>query len=158
MDRNTAAALENFGAVWERVRSAEGAGEGSGGELETLRGFIADEACAAAFYEAAARRFGRFSAQLRAIACEERGHLRALQAEHFLLTGELCLPPDSCPLPCGGLRALRTAWLDEQAAAEAYLKAADAARSPGPAEVYRRNAADEARHAGLLRKLIACAL
>lgn len=99
MTDSTRAALEGFSEVWARVRGEGGAAEGSGSELEVLREFIADESCAAAFYEASARRFGRFSSRLRAIACEERRHLRALQAEHFLLTGEICLPPASCPLP-----------------------------------------------------------
>ena len=87
MTDSTRAALEGFSEVWARVRGEGGAAEGSGSELEVLREFIADESCAAAFYEASARRFGRFSSRLRAIACEERGHLRALLAEHFLLTG-----------------------------------------------------------------------
>ena len=89
---------------------------------------------------------------------EERRHLRALQAEHFLLTGEICLPPASCPLPCGGLRILRTAWLDERSAAEAYLKAADTASSASLAAVYRCNAADEEHHSEILREIILCAL
>lgn len=158
MTDSTRAALEGFSEVWARVRGEGGEAEGSGSELEVLREFIADESCAAAFYEAAARRFGRFSSRLRAIACEERRHLRALQAEHFLLTGEICLPPASCPLPCGGLRILRTAWLDERSAAEAYLKAADTASSASLAAVYRCNAADEERHSEILREIILCAL
>ena len=161
MDANTKAALEGFGEVWGRVC-------GSGGkaavprqdntDLEDLRGFIADEACAAAFYEAAARRFGRFSARLREIACDERGHLRALQGEHFLLTGEICIPPAACPLPCGGLRVLRSAYLDELAAVEGYRKAADATGNAALADIYRRNASDEERHAGILKELILCTL
>ena len=70
MTDSTRAALEGFSEVWARVRGEGGAAEGSGSELEVLREFIADESCAAAFYEAAARRFGRFSSRLRAIACE----------------------------------------------------------------------------------------
>ena len=68
------------------------------------------------------------------------------------------MPPASCPLPCGGLRILRTAWLDERSAAEAYLKAADTASSASLAAVYRCNAADEERHSEILREIILCAL
>ena len=61
MTDSTRAALEGFSEVWARVRGEGGAAEGSGSELEVLREFIADESCAAACYEASARRFGRFS-------------------------------------------------------------------------------------------------
>ena len=59
MTDSTRAALEGFSEVWARVRGEGGAAEGSGSELEVLREFIADESCAAAFYEAAARRFAK---------------------------------------------------------------------------------------------------
>lgn len=158
MDKNTAAALENFGEVWERV-CGRGAESGSGGDaLETLREFIADEACAAAFYAACARRCGRFSARLRELECDERGHLRTLQGEYFLLTGEKSLPPGSCPLPRGGLQALRSAYLDELSAAEGYRLAAEAPENADLAAIYLRHASDEERHAGILKELILCAL
>lgn len=157
MNGNTKRALEDFGEVWDRV-CGKAAVEQSGSGLEELRGFIADEALAAAFYEAAARRFPRYACRLRQLAAEERGHLRALQGEHFLLEGETCLPPGSCPMPRGGLRALRGAYRDELAAAEAYRRAAgDGDRSP-LAEVYLKNAADEERHAGILKEIILEAL
>lgn len=159
MDKNTAAALENFGEVWERVcgKGAESGGTG-GDALGALREFIADEACAAAFYAACAQRGGRFDARLRELERDERAHLRTLQGEYFLLTGEKCLPPGSCPLPRGGLRALRSAYLDELAAAEGYRRAAEAPENADLAAIYLRHASDEERHAGILKELILCAL
>lgn len=159
MDKNTAAALENFGEVWERVcgKSTEGGG-GQDTVLETLREFIADEACAAAFYSACARQNGRFASRLRELERDERGHLRTLQGEYFLLTGERSLPPGSCPLPRGGLRALRSAYLDELAAAEGYRLAANAPGNADLADIYLRHASDEERHAGILKEIILCAL
>lgn len=159
MDKNTAAALENFGEVWERVcgKGAE-SGDTGGDALGALREFIADEACAAAFYAACAQRGGRFAARLRELERDERAHLRTLQGEYFLLTGEKCLPPGSCPLPRGGLRALRSAYLDELAAAEGYRRAADAPENADLAAIYLRHASDEERHAGILKELILCAL
>ena len=156
MDANTKAVLEGFDELWARVCGAGPAETDTG--LGALRGFIADEACAAAFYEAAAGRFPRFAKRLRQLAEEERGHLRRLQAEHFLLTGELLLPPGSCPLPRGGLRALRTAYCDELAAAAAYKSAAEREKSEALAGLYLSNASDEERHAGILKELIFSAL
>ena len=120
MDKNTAAALENFGEVWERVcgKGAESGGTG-GDALGALREFIADEACAAAFYAACAQRGGRFAARL---------------------------------------LALRSAYLDELAAAEGYRRAADAHENADLAAIYLRHASDEERHAGILKELILCAL
>jgi rubrerythrin len=158
MDKNTAAALENFCEVWERVCGRGAESGGAGDVLGTLREFIADEACAAAFYAACAQRGGRFSARLRELERDERGHLRTLQGEYFLLTGEKCLPPGSCPLPRGGLRALRSAYLDELAAAEGYRRAAEAPENADLAAIYLRHASDEERHAGILKELILCAL
>ncbi len=157
MDANTKAALEGFGAVWSRVCGGQPEADGRENGLEALRGFIADEACAAAYYEAAAGRFPRFAQRLRELARDERGHLRSLQGEHFLLTGEIYLPPESCPLPRGGLRALRRAYCDELEAAAAYVSAAQGA-DEALAGLYRRNASDEERHASILKELILRAL
>ena len=151
MDKNTAAALENFGEVWERVCGKGSESGGTGGDaLGALRDFIADEACAAAFYAACAQRGGRFAARLRELERDERAHLRTLQGEYFLLTGEKCLPPGSCPL--------RSAYLDELAAAEGYRRAAEAPENADLAAIYLRHASDEERHAGILKELILCAL
>ena len=109
-------------------------------------------------YAACAQRGGRFAARLRELERDERAHLRTLQGEYFLLTGEKCLPPGSCPLPRGGLRALRSAYLDELAAAEGYRRAADAPENADLAAIYLRHASDEERHAGILKELILCAL
>ena len=159
MDKNTASALENFGEVWARVcGGSEPPRTGQTTNLDNLREFIADEACAAAFYEACARRGGRFAQRLRELERDERGHLRTLQGEYFLLTGERSLPPGSCPLPRGGLRALRAAYLDELAAAKRYRLAADSPENENLAEIYIRHASDEERHAGILKELILCAL
>ena len=100
MDKNTAAALENFGEVWERVCGKGSESGGTGGDaLGALREFIADEACAAAFYAACAQRGGRFAARLRELERDERAHLRTLQGEYFLLTGEKCLARLLPPAP-----------------------------------------------------------
>lgn len=157
MDADTRAALEGFPEVWRRV-CGEPAAKGPANALESLRGFIADETCAAAFYEACAARFTPYSTRLKQLARDERGHLRALQTEYFLLTGERYIPPKTCPLPRGGLRALRAAYCDELSAVLAYRKAADAANDEALAGIYRKNASDEERHAGILREIIFCAL
>ena len=70
----------------------------------------------------------------------------------------LLLPPGSCPLPRGGLRALRTAYCDELAAAAAYKSAAEREKSKALSGLYLSNASDEERHAGILKELILSAL
>lgn len=151
MDGSYNSAFDGFDEVWNRVcGKAEAAEPG----LDQLRKFISDEACASAYYEAASRKFPVYSQRLRQLAAEERCHLKQLQGEHFLMTGEVYPPPGSCPLPRGGLCALRSAYCDELQAANAYRAAAEAESVPALRGLYLKNASDEERHAGILKELI----
>lgn len=155
--------LEGFGPLWARVARPDApadaaappaAAERKPGDAETLSGLISDEAQAAAFYDRLAPKCRSRSRQISEIASDERLHLKHLQTEYFLLTGDSFPPAPACPLMRGGLSDLRAAYLDERAAAEKYLNCAASASSDALAELYRGHAADEAEHARILRGLI----
>ncbi len=144
--------FSDFEQVWSRVT---GAPEDAGAEdAAVLRELIADEARDRALYLALARRVRAASAALTELAGDEREHFTALQTEYYLLTGETCTPPESCPMIHGALSALRGAHAGELAGAERYMRAAESAGDAARGELFRAHAADERRHAETLRRLI----
>lgn len=165
MDEQVLKELRNFDAVWNRVSAAAG-GEGTRGapaakpfdEAKTLEAFICGELRDSRFYAALARGAGGMSGALLRIAEEERGHMRALCVEYFLLTGRRCRPKSTCPVVCGALSALRLAHENEIKGASAYTAAAEETDSERLGGLYRTLAADEEAHAAKLRSLIGWAL
>ena len=150
-DQEITAALDGFDDVWQRVGSAQAASA----EEQTLRSFIDDETCDAAFYIALSHMFqGAGKALLLAHAADEKSHARRLRAEYFIRTGVTYAPGGACEPVSGKLSSLRIALQHELAGASAYRKAAAQTSSPELREVYLRHAADEDRHAQEDRALI----
>lgn len=168
-----------FAAVWRRVRAAlpEASGAtvpaspapaqadaepaaptGADTDMDTLRGFVACAARAAAFYEALAARSCGASAALRRLAGAEREQLRRLQLELFLHSGDTLAPARSCPVRGGVLEGLRAAWLAERENAARYQAAAQRAPTQELTALYGALAASETAHAATLHGLIAAAL
>ena len=155
MDQDIRYGMEHFDRVWSRVTDTETPPAASGwDEQAALRGFMDDEARDRAFYTALAGRCPAGGNALRCMAADERGHLRELQVEYFLLTGESYAPPESCPVVNGTLSAMRKAHAGETAGSEEYRRAASRTPSPRLRALYESHAADEAMHAEKLRALI----
>jgi hypothetical protein len=161
MDDDILRSLESFERVWKRVSvTPEGPPEPPRpDDAALLRQFIEAEAADTAFYAALAKRCtGKGRGVLTKLSAQERCHLRRLQMEYFLLTGDSCAPPHSCPAPGGTLSALRMAYLDELAGGEQYLDAAGHTANANLQALYIELAEDERCHAVLLRELIGQAL
>lgn len=146
--------LENFDGVWARVTGSSPETCPARDERETLRDFIGDETRDAAFYTALAKKSRWASRTLESMSADERRHARSLQIEYYLMTGESFIPPPSCPLVESVPEALRSAHKGELSGAEAYAAAADVTASPSLRELYLSNAADERRHAEMVKCLI----
>lgn len=153
--------LRAFSEVWPRVSAAQQSAASAAplpdagaapGECERLRAFMRSAVNAAALYSALARRFKGASPLLNLLASEERGHIRALGVEYYLLTGDSFTPRPAPPDNDALLSTLRRAWQAEGVSEQSYLSAAQI--SPlGP--LYRAHAENEHRHRALLRDLIA---
>ena len=110
-------------------------------------------------YEQLAPKFSKQQMmKLRQTAQDEARHLRALQMEHFLLTGDSYAPSAEKMQTQSLLSALRSAYHAELRAYEGYMQAAQETDSTSLAAVFVANAADEARHAQMLREMIGKAL
>ena len=159
-----------FAEVWRRVMPEDGRppgsrekGHGAGpqrpvpsdGEaaLETM---IRQEAAGAAFYRMLAGRCrrSRFARSFAAMAAEEEGHLRRLQACYFILTGDTAAPAPGQPFAGPVLSALRTRYLGELAEAQAYQTAGRQTGDEKLAYLFDQLSADENRHAGILKEII----
>ena len=159
MDDDILHGLEQFEHVWRRVRAASDSPSPPApprpDDGEQLRQFIEAEAADAAFYSALARRCtGAGRAVLTRLCAQERCHLRQLQMEYFLLTGDSCTPPRACPVTGGVISALRMAYLDELEGTEQYLEAAARTASKPLQALYTQLAKEERQHAAALRGLI----
>lgn len=127
-------------------------------ELETLREAIKDELTDAQIYRYLARQapFPQARRTLQAIADEESGHARTLQAMLFLITGETArfvvqLPPQP-RLPWRD--RLREQCREELQGGNRYAQAARQTRDVCLRRVYRRLSRDEFHHAERLRELL----
>lgn len=159
MDNEIRYGLEHFDQVWGRVTSVTPQeSPGVWDEKAALEGFMDDESRDGAFYAAMATRCPSAGNAFRCMASDERGHLRELQVEYFLLTGNSYVPPESCPVLGGALSAMRKAHAGETAGSEEYRRAAEKTASPRLRQIYLSHAADEAMHAEKLRTLISRAM
>ncbi len=156
MKEEYARGLEYFENVWARVAGEPPAYSKKQPDCDeaSLRSLIVAEAAAVEFYKKLAMRSGSSRHIFSGIASDEQRHLRHLQTEYYLLTGDSYVPPASCPLMRGGLSDLRHACLDEREAQRSYLDEAGRTEREGLAKMYRSHASEEARHAETLRKLI----
>ena len=123
-----------------------------------LEKYIADEHYSGALYAALARRCeGRQAAMLRAMSADEARHLRAMQMEYYLLTGDSLrcadadVAGDSCEL-------LRGAYAGEAEAAEGYAREARLCADEELKKLYMAQSADEWRHRANVKKILGSAL
>lgn len=128
-------------------------------EFDRLRGMMDGELASERFYRELAPKFMKQqSRRLLQTAQDEARHLRALQMEYFLLTGDSYSPAAENAVITSRLSALRDGYHAERATYESYMEAAQATGSTALAAVFIANAADEARHAQMLREMISRAL
>jgi rubrerythrin len=164
MDKDILQSLNNFDRVWMRVSEYASdpdysTHETPSNDAETLRSFIEGESKDLAFYMDLAgkcRTPGR--TVINEIASDERRHLKKLQTEYFLLTGDSSVPRRSCPYTDGILSALRRAYIHETEGYSQYIKAAGETKIPRLEALYTELAADEKRHSEKIRKLIEIAI
>jgi rubrerythrin len=145
-----------FEAIWQRVmddHTADVAVHGAVSEEERLRKFMDDEASDAEYYRRWATRSSQHCAQIfKKIAADERRHLRQLQVEYFILTGDTYMPLQSVDESKSILCALRKKYKDERRGAASYQAAAEA--DPSRTALYSDLAADELLHSKRLMKII----
>ena len=148
----------SFVRVWQRVTGEAGI-TAAPEQPETdpltaqLRGCICAKAAVAAFCAALAQRLCAYRQPLGQIAAQERAQLRALQTEHFLRTGTLCVPPAACPRLSTAAQDLRGIYWQEIALSAQLDAAADAAPMP-LRETLHAMAQQDARHAQRVRTLL----
>ncbi len=143
-------------AIWQRVLAVNSPDCLSGEKVQQM---IAHELADAETYaRLACCTQGCCRQTLQKISREERCHARQLETVYFLMTGrcaELCAAQaeNGSGTLCARLRAR---FSEEQNGARAYREAAG--RSEQFRELFTHLAADEARHAELLRGLLCCLL
>ena len=149
---------ENLKRVWERVapETPEPEPAWEPDIVVRLRGFIENERDETAMdgLLVLKTRGSRAEKTLRSILEDERRHERRLQSAYFLLIGDTYAPPARHPSAPYLLKALRERYMGETAGAEAYDRAAAETDDESLREALREIAADERRHAGLLRSMI----
>ena len=163
MDEQFNRSLERFRCVWQRVAASPQPPEPdwtplgalpppTGGEQPRLQMFLEQETELLYLYRALSRRTGNSAAGR--LFSDTQKHLRRLQLEYFLLTGDSLASPSGQKPPPGVLPLLRGAYLLEGDLAGQY-EAADA----GPLrELYQSRAETARSHRGTLRGMIARAL
>ena len=119
-----------------------------------LEKYIADEAFTKQMYGALARRCGgSMAAALRSISADEDRHLKAMQMEYYLLTGDsVCTEKHEH----GGEFAelLRLAYSGEGGAAEEYGREAEMHGEESLRKLFLAQSADESRHRAMIRKML----
>ncbi len=97
----------------------------------------------------------RFASLLRSMAADEARHLRSMQLEHYLLTGD-SLPPEKLPdfdRPAAEL--LRMAYSGEWDASEAYASQAQAQQDARLRALFLAQSRDELRHRANVKMILA---
>jgi len=119
-----------------------------------LEKYIDDENYSMCLYAALARRCGgNMAATLRAMSEDESRHLRAMQMEYYLLTGD----SRHCPKADteGDMSELmRSAYAGEWSAAVGYEREAEMQMDGALREVFRAQSADELRHRANVKKML----
>ena len=154
MDGEWLSGLENFGAVWRRVRGESApAPKPEDGAAALLRGHMDAIAASAGFLTALAACGGAARETLLRLAAGEKRRFRCLQLEYFLLTGACHAPAESCPCRVGAAQGMRAAYLAARET-EAALRA-DAERCGDELRAALLDAAEgESQNACALRNLL----
>ncbi len=123
-----------------------------------LEKYIADEHYSMVLYAFLARRCeGRYAAMLRAMSEDEARHLRAMQMEYYLLTGD-SLRCDNVDMTGDSCEKLRSAYGGEAGAAEGYAREAEMHHDGALKKVFLAQSADEWRHRANVKKLLGAVL
>ena len=143
-----------FEKVWERVTERNARTDVPMDKCRELENFIDRKMRAIAFYKVLIGRCGKREGQtLCRILADERRHLRQLQLQYFMLTGDsmpLAQPKQS---PMGLLSACREASLAEAEACRMFRRGAeDWAHTR---ELFLAIAEDEERHSQLMAEAVA---
>ena len=163
MDEQFGHSLERFRSVWQRVAVSpdpsaqnwtlpEPPPPPTEGEKTRVQLFLERETELLSLYRALSRRTGNSAAGR--LFSDTQKHLRSLQLEYFLLTGDSFAPPPGQEPPAGVLPLLRRAYLSEGELAEQY----EAAENSPLRELYRGRVKAARSHQGTLRGMIAKAL
>ena len=123
-----------------------------------LAEYIADETYTQALYMALSKRCtGNMASLLRSISADEGRHLREMQMEYYLLTGDSLCPPkrDTDGAVC---ELLRMAYAGEGKAAEGYADEAEMHSDGALRKKFSAISADETRHRAMIRKMLSSAL
>lgn len=126
-------------------------------EIETLKDLMYDEAREAKYYAdlARSRNAAVCAFSLKEISDEESAHLKRLQAEYYILTGEAFFPCVAfLKSPDTYLEALRERFIGENEGARAYLDAATQTTNTRLSALYNEFSTDELRHAESMATLI----
>ena len=149
---------EAFDRLWARVQGAEPAPMPARDDAAVLRGFLEQTWQTLAFETRLLCRSGCAQTALQHLCSDTRERLNRLRTAHFLLTGERCLPPETCPV-CGDFLAdLRKGYLSARKRASAYARAAQEPCPPELQELYAALSGEETAHAACIRRLIASLL
>ena len=143
--------LQKETRVWERIRGAQTPRGGlSAGELEEL---IRDELADARAYRTLARLLPRERECLLRMAHDEMLHAKRLETVFYLAEGRRFCPEKPARVCAACLtEELRGRWKEELDAAERYTALARRAAEFAP--VFTEMAADEARHARTILRLL----
>ena len=123
-----------------------------------LENYIESEARSRALYAALACRMGgRAGAVLRSMSADEGRHLRAMQTEYYLLTGDslACVRPD---ISGDSQELLRRAYAVELAAAEGYAAEAEKHTDGALRALFLAQSRDERCHRHRIKMLLGSAL
>ncbi len=131
-------------------------GAASAAHSGQLQDFITDELADWKTYLALARCAGQSAFRaLSGMAADEYRHAKRLSTAYFLISGVRFWPAQVQGCPVRSLPgALRQRFIEEQQAEAAYVAAAGKTFDPCLRELYLDLAADEARHAKLVRRIL----
>ena len=146
-----------FGKVWERVTAVCENEEVPLTRNQELEMFIAREKGSIDFYKLMMNSgyFRDKQQTLCRILSDERRHLKNLQMEYFMDTGDTLAEPqaDYTENSRDALGMLREAYLAESESARLYAAAA-MGRTGDLGELYTANSSDESTHAGILKGMV----
>lgn len=120
-----------------------------------LEEYIVSEKYTHALYKSLANRCrGSMASALRSMSADEGRHLKAMQMEYYLLTGDSCAMGDR-PDTSGELHELlRRAYEGEGGAAEDYATEARRCSDKALRELYLAQSADETRHRAMVKRML----
>ena len=147
--------LRNFDSVWQRVNPAATAAAPPADDRAVLQRMIQDEYESHSLYKCLASRTNGKNARLfSSLAADEARHLKHLQLEYLLLTGDSYSPASyDCPRE-GVVTLIRTAYVGEAGAEKFYLDSARATSRQSLQKMFLAHSADENRHGRMLRSML----